>query len=367
MSKILISGYYGFSNAGDEALLTAILASLYAIEPEADITVISGNPSDTTAKHRVKSIFRFDAGKILSAMGQADLLLSGGGSLLQDVTSKRSLAYYLSMIALAKLRGKKVMLFAQGIGPIRNGFMRLLTRFICRRADVITVRDRDSAEELVRLGLEREKIEVTADSVLTLAPVSKDAGRQILKKAGLVLTEPIIGVSVRSWPENRRCLQQLAAGLARISRRYDAQVIVLPLQYPMDVEASKAVRNFIPPLAQKVVLLEEAYPTEVFLSLIGNFNLLVGMRLHALIFAAVMDVPFLAISYDPKVDSFVRAVGSEPVGTVENLLAEKVVEAACALWGKIPVVQKERIATMRALALSNAEKAFALLGDKNKK
>ena len=158
MSNILISGYYGFNNAGDEALLTAILASLYAIEPEADITVISGNPSETTTKHRVKSLFRFDAGKILSALGRADLLISGGGSLLQDVTSKRSLAYYLSIIALAKLRGKKVMLFAQGIGPIRSGFMRFLTRVICRQADVITVRDRESAEELVRLGLQREKI-----------------------------------------------------------------------------------------------------------------------------------------------------------------------------------------------------------------
>ena len=73
MSNILISGYYGFNNAGDEALLTAILASLYAIEPEADITVISGNPSETTTKHRVKSLFRFDAGKILSAHGRADL------------------------------------------------------------------------------------------------------------------------------------------------------------------------------------------------------------------------------------------------------------------------------------------------------
>ena len=139
----------------------------------------------------------------------------------------------------------------------------------------------------------------------------------------------------------------------------------MPLQYPMDVEASRAVRNFIPPLAQKVVLLEEAYPTEVFLSLIGNFDLLLGMRLHALIFAAVMDVPLLAISYDPKVDSFVKAIGSEPVGTIEDLLAENVAAAAGALWDKEPVVQHERIAEMRTLALTNAAKAFALLHEED--
>ena len=97
MSKIVISGYYGFNNAGDEALLTAILASLRAIEPDADITVISGNPGNTIIKHQVKSLYRFAAMRLLRAIGESDLVISGGGSLLQDVTSKRSLLYYLSV------------------------------------------------------------------------------------------------------------------------------------------------------------------------------------------------------------------------------------------------------------------------------
>ena len=120
MSKIVISGYYGFNNAGDEALLTAILAALRAVEPTVDITVISGNPGNTIAKHQVKSLYRFAAVRLLRAIREADLVISGGGSLLQDVTSKRSLAYYLSVIAAAKWKRKKVMLFAQGIGPIRS-------------------------------------------------------------------------------------------------------------------------------------------------------------------------------------------------------------------------------------------------------
>ena len=193
MSKIVISGYYGFNNAGDEALLTAILASLRAIEPKADITVISGNPGNTIVKHQVKSLYRFAAVRLLRAIGEADLVISGGGSLLQDVTSKRSLAYYLSIIAAAKWKGKKVMLFAQGIGPIRNRFMRLLTRLVVSKADVITVRDEDSAEELARMGVPAAKVEVTADSVLTLNPASKLDGKEILAKAGLDPYKPIIG------------------------------------------------------------------------------------------------------------------------------------------------------------------------------
>ena len=95
MNKIVISGYYGFANAGDEAMLTSIVRALRGVQPEIDLTVISGNPAETSAKHKVKSIYRFNFFKIYNALKNADMLLSGGGSLLQDVTSLRSLFYYL--------------------------------------------------------------------------------------------------------------------------------------------------------------------------------------------------------------------------------------------------------------------------------
>lgn len=361
MSNILISGYYGFNNAGDEALLTAILASLRAAEPEADIIVISGDPADTAKKHQVKSLHRFSVREILAAMDRADLVISGGGSLLQDVTSKRSLLYYLSVIALAKRKGKKVMLFAQGIGPIRSPFMRSLTRIVCRRADVITVRDQDSADELARLGIGRKKVEVTADSVLTLEKSPLEPGAKILAEAGVQTGRPIIGVTVRSWPENQRCLQQLGSALTHLGLSHKAQIVILPLQYPMDMEASTALQGYISSGPEPVILLQRTYSTEEFLSLIGNFDLLIGMRLHALIFAAVMGIPFLAVSYDPKVDSFVKAIGTQPVGTVENLSAAAVEKQAEALWGRAPFLQNARIAQMRRLALNNVDRASALL------
>lgn len=101
MTRLVISGYYGFGNAGDEAMLAAILEAILEVVPDADITVISGNPGHTAANHGVKAIGRFDMFGILNAIGRCDLLISGGGSLLQDVTSKRSLYYYLSIITLA--------------------------------------------------------------------------------------------------------------------------------------------------------------------------------------------------------------------------------------------------------------------------
>ena len=361
MSKIVISGYYGFNNAGDEALLTAILAALRAVEPKADITVISGNPGNTIAKHQVKSLYRFAAVRLLRAIGNADLVISGGGSLLQDVTSKRSLAYYLSVIAAAKWKGKKVMLFAQGIGPIRSRFMRILTRLVVNKADVITVRDRDSAEELARMGVPAAKVEVTADPVLMLNPESKIAGKAILAEAGLDPYRPIIGVSVREWPENQRCLKQLAAALGKLSEKFNAQIAVLPLQVSMDLQDSQLLQSYLPKIRNRTVLLRGEYSTEQFLSIIGSFRLLIGMRLHALIFAAVMKVPLMAISYDPKVDSFLKAIGTEAVGTVETLDAAKVVKTAEGLWGRKPQLQEEHLIAMQELAQSTVIKAFELL------
>ena len=361
MSKIVISGYYGFNNAGDEALLTAMLAALRAVEPKADITVISGNPGNTIVKHQVKSLYRFAAVRLLRAIGEADLVISGGGSLLQDVTSKRSLAYYLSIIAAAKWKNRKVMLFAQGIGPIRNRFMRMLTRLVVNKADVITVRDSDSAEELARMGVPTAKVEVTADPVLMLNPETKVAGKTILAEAGLDPYKPIVGVSVREWPDNQRCLKQLAAALGHLSEKFNAQIAILPLQVSKDLKDSQLLQNYLPKLGSKVVLLQGDYSTEEFLSIIGSFRLLIGMRLHALIFAAVMKVPLMAISYDPKVDSFLKAIGTEAVGTVETLDAGKVEQTAEKLWGHKPQLQEEHLAAMRELAQSTVSKVFELL------
>ena len=68
MSKIVISGYYGFANAGDEAMLTAIIKALRSTEKTVELTVISGNPPATAARHKVNSLHRFSFCKIFAAL-----------------------------------------------------------------------------------------------------------------------------------------------------------------------------------------------------------------------------------------------------------------------------------------------------------
>lgn len=358
MSKIVISGYYGFANAGDEAMLTAIVKSLRQAEASVDLTVISGNPRNTAAKHRVASIHRFSPLKIYSALASCDLLLSGGGSLLQDVTSKKSLLYYLAIIWLGKLLDKKVMLFAHGIGPIRSGLLRKLTKYVCSKADLITVRDTDSLVELERLGVALEKVRLTADAVLTLAQADKEQGLELLKKFNLNQDKPIVAISVRSWGADDKYLQEMAKVADSLIERKNVQIALLPLQYPADVTACKKLQQFMQ--SRDAVILDAAFDTEQFLALMGNFSLLIGMRLHALIFAAVMDVPFIALSYDPKIDGFVKEVAGINIGDIKNFAAEALLQAAQNVL-EIENSSNERLVQLRAKALENAQLAFELL------
>lgn len=358
MSKIVISGYYGFANAGDEAMLTAIVKSLRKAEESVDLTVISGNPHSTATKHQVASIHRFSPLKIYSALASCDLLLSGGGSLLQDVTSKKSLLYYLAIIWLGKMLDKKVMLFAHGIGPIRSGILRKLTKFVCSKADLITVRDTDSLEELERLGVALDKVRLTADAVLTLAQANKEQGVELLQKFNVSQTKPVVAISVRSWGSSDKYLQEIGKAADALVASKGVQIVLLPLQYPADVIACKKLQQFMK--CKETVILDTAFDTEQFLALMGNFSLLIGMRLHALIFAAVMEVPFIALSYDPKIDGFVKEVAGTNIGAIESLAAEDLLQAAQRVL-EFENSGNERLAQLRTKALENAQLAFNLL------
>lgn len=363
MSKIVISGYYGFANAGDEAMLTAIIKSLRQADKNVQLTVISGNPHITAAKHGVRSVHRFSLFSIISEIKSCDLLLSGGGSLLQDVTSQKSLLYYLTVLTCGWLLGKKVMLFAQGIGPIRSTFLRRLTRFVCSRADLITVRDIDSLAEIEKIGIDKSKAALTADAVLTLPQPDRNCGRKILKRFSVPEDRPLLAVSVRKWGRDEGYLREIADAARKIALDRNAFVLILPLQYSVDTGVCTRLQQYLVGVPSAVI----NYPcdTEEFLSIIGGCFLLMGMRLHALIFASVMQVPFVALSYDPKIDGFVKEVEGANAGKVEALTgaavlkaADEALEQSAGCW--------VRLKDLRVKAMQNISMAFALLNNRQK-
>lgn len=320
--SIVISGYYGFNNAGDEAILLSMLKSMRDFLPKAESVVLSGNPRNTEVAYDVKSVHRFDLFGIIRAIKHCDIFVSGGGSLLQDVTSKRSLFYYLGLIFLAKILNKPVMLYAQGVGPINNSFMRWLTGKVLAKVNFITVRDKESYEFLQSLGLSPEKMCVTADVVFMLPQPTLSDGKILMSRSGLNSNTEVVGVAVRSW-ENDKYLGALVDALDVLADQGN-QIYIIPFQYPTDVAVAKKLQKA---LRHPSKILDRVCSTEEMLSVIGNLSLLIGMRLHSLIFASVMKIPFVALEYDPKVESYVKNLGVSSAGNIKELTTVKILQA----------------------------------------
>lgn len=365
MSNVVISGYYGSRNAGDEAMLAAMVEVLSDFNPKVNITVISANPEDTKSRHCVNAVGWLDMLGIFAALRKADLLISGGGSLLQNVTSRRSLYYYLLVIWLAELVGTPVMLYAQGIGPINGSFARWAMGYIGNRVKMITVRDRGSLKELKALGITKPPIKPTADPVHAIHQVDKMMGKNILLQHGAkVGTMPLVCISVREWGGMQHYKQVVAQAADAVVEELGAQVVFLPMQYPEDVRTAEIVAGMT---KHQMVVLPEEYNTNELLSIVGNMDLLLGIRLHALIFAGVMGVPMLGLSYDPKVDRFLESVGEEAVGTLEDVQLDVLMEKIRSKWqsrADFGQQNEELFDNLRQLAMQNAELACGVMKTK---
>lgn len=364
MSNIVISGYYGSKNAGDEAMLAAMIEVLSDLDPKVNITVISANPKDTMERHGVQAVSWLGIPAIWRALHQADLLLSGGGSLLQNVTSRRSLYYYMGIIFLAFMARVPVMLYAQGIGPIRGHVARRLMAWIGNRVQLITVRDQGSLGELESLGITRPHIEATADPVLAIHPVDKGIGRSILKQYHADGAKPVVGISVREWCGWKHYKQVVAQTADQIAEEFGARVVFLPMQYPEDVRTAEIIAAHT---KHPVTVLNDEYTTSELLSIVGNMDLLIAVRLHALIFAGVMGIPMIGISYDPKIDRFLEYIGEKAVGDLQKISLEKLMGEVRCKWNDKAAFKArnaELLAKLRVLAVRNAELAFGLIQDK---
>ncbi len=335
---VAISGYYGFDNLGDEAVLYSLLEALREVFPAVRPVVLSHAPERTRALYGVEAVNRWRVTEVYRALAGADLVISGGGSLLQDVTGLKSLVYYLGVVWLARRLGKPVVFYAQGIGPVRSRTGRLLVRLVASDVQLITVRDAASARDLAEMGVTRPPVEVTADPVLGLDPArtGREKGMEILERAGILeppatgggnnsrpgedggsgTAVPVVGVSVREWPgfgaEQQRALARVGDDLCRRGYR----VLFIPLHYPEDLAVSRQVAAM---MQEGAIVLERGLTVGEAVSLFGCLDLLIGMRLHALILAAVMGVPPLGISYDPKIDRFLEQLGLQPGGRAADL------------------------------------------------
>jgi polysaccharide pyruvyl transferase CsaB len=262
---------------------------------------------------------------VLRELRRCDLLISGGGSLLQDITSRRSIRYYLAVIWLAFLMGKDVFIYSQGIGPIVSKQNRRLTAWTLRRVAGIVVRDEASAELLAEIGVPREKVVITADPVLRIRKAGLEAGREILAGEGFDVggDGPVVGFAVRERRTDSEFVDELCISARRLLSEAGARVLLIPFHHAEDMPVAMELERR---LEGGALALKGKYPPEEMLSIIGNMDLLVGVRLHALIYAAVMDVPMIAVSYDPKINSFMHSLGMKAMSAVGDFKSEYFME-----------------------------------------
>lgn len=279
---VALSGYYGFSNTGDEAIGLAVTTELKrrGLQP----IVLSADPTTTGRAWGVRACGRMNLPAVTRALLQARVLVSGGGGLLQDLTSRRTLQYYLAVIWLARRLGRRVVVLDQSVGPLSAWGEAAVRRAL--RGVSVSVRDRDSLAYLERLGL---KGVLGGDPALLLEPPA------VTRDPSLVVIAPRGG-----QPDVTSRLEAVARELVRAGRRVTA------LSFQPGVDTREAERLAALP---GVTFAEAASPGGA-LAVIAASGFVLGVRLHACILAAACGVPFAGVAYDPKVRGFCADAGA---------------------------------------------------------
>ncbi len=357
---VLISGSYGNGNVGDETILETIISQLRSHDPELPICVMSRRPRQTAQRNQVSSIYTFHPWKITARMKRAKLLISGGGSLIQNATSTRSLAFYLQVIRQAHRRGCKVMMYGCGIGPVTGKINRWWAgKRIDSNVDLITLRDPESKEELERLGVKRPEIRVTADPALLqrIPEEKRQSYEAYAQKAGLERQGNYCLFALRPWGNVHKKTALLAQAAEYVYEKHGLIPVLFMLEPGKDRAISQGVYDKI---RCPKVMLPELTDGAVICALMGDMKLVVTMRLHALIFAAGQGTPLVGISYDPKVRGFMEYMEQNSYVSMEELSEENLRNCVDrALGSREDSAQK--LDRLRSLAARNDALAWELM------
>lgn len=314
--KVTISGYYGFNNSGDDAILKAIVKDFKMALPNIEITALSKNPKNTQDTYGVKAVNRFNIMEVIRELWTTDMLISGGGSLLQDLTSTRSIFYYLAVIYMAKLFKKPVTVYANGIGPIKKRINRYLTMKILNRVDLITLRDFNSRKTLEEIEVKNKNIHITADPVFTLQSSGEERLKEIFSKEGIPLDKPLIGINIRQWKNFDKIKSVIISTIDYLISNFNINVVIIPMHYPEDLNVGKEIME---KTKENCFILSNRYNVEDIMGIIGKLELIIAMRLHSLIYAATQAVPMIGLVYDPKVEGFLDLLELDTKCDVSNI------------------------------------------------
>lgn len=360
-SGVVICGAYGMGNSGDEAILDAIVAEMRAIDPLMPLTVMTRDPAGASARLGLTAVHTFNFPRFLAVMRRRALYINGGGSLIQDVTSRRSLWYYLFTLRAAKRLGCKVMMYGCGIGPVkRPGGVERTRRVLNSCVDAITLREPDSIEELARFGVTKPEIILASDPALTLPSAPAEEVDAALEAAGAAPKGKYICFALRLWPGFGEKAGVFAAAARHAHEAYGLTPVFLPINHLDDGQAAALVAEKLGDTPH--VLLPGPMSSALVIGLMSRMQVVVSMRLHGLIFAAGQGVPLIGVSYDPKVTAFLRCVdaGCVPLEGLEEGELCRLIDGAAARSGDAAALE-ENVRKLRAIEHRSMETAARLL------
>ncbi len=326
---IAILGYYGYRNSGDDAILKSFIDHLKQNHKELSIVVLSNEPSQTRRAYSVQSIYRFHPFQVPALLSKTRLFIAGGGTLIQDDTSSRSLLYYLLMLHLAMKKGARLALLANGLGPLTRKKNRRAAATMLDRMDVITLRDSNAYEELTSLEVKKPITQVAADPAMALSPCDRSMGLEILLKERIPIDKNIVALCLRKWKRVKHSEKILAALADNISTKFNAIPLFISMQHPDDVRFSKRV---LKNMKQKGYILQNRYTVDETLSILGNVTMVAGMRLHSLIYAANLSIPMVGLAYEPKVNFFMESIHQPYVIWDETFSMDELMEKIHIIW-----------------------------------
>jgi polysaccharide pyruvyl transferase CsaB len=376
--RVLLAGYYGWGNTGDEAILAAVLADLRERRPDLAFVVVSADPAATAARHGVTGVPIGDIPAIADAAAGSDLVVLGGGGVFHDYWGCAShdvltrdhagIPFYAGFPLLAALTNRPSMIYAAGVGPLHSDEGRRLTRAAFQGASLATVRDAASRDLLGDIGV--PGVEVTADPAFSVRP-DLDAARRALSRLPAASGAPRLAVCLRSWMQDdpaRPWEDRAAQALDAVVERTGACVVFVPFQalsdyfLTDDVGAAERVMARMARHAHAVAL-DRAHEPAVVAGILAGCDLVVGMRLHAVVFAAAAGVPVVGLTYDPKVRALMAdlGLGDYALDLAEASRLDERIAAAWASRDALRAALGASAARLRARAAANADRALGLL------
>lgn len=314
MPHLLLAGHFGCGNLGDDAIL---LGFVQGIGGGFDLSVMSGAPEETYRNYGLRSIPRKDFGAFGDELAKSDALVFAGGSIFQDATSGRSVAYYSQLVKKAKNAGKKVFLVGQGVGPLDGFFSKRMAASAFNLADGIVCRDPSSPSLLKAIGVNKP-VKVGADLAYLLPeqPPTEETSYAV----GNMKT---VGIAPRPFGKDPKKAIQLFGDLARLLFQANMMPVLIEMDSkhdgPMIVEIGKHQGGKVPDIRKLVT------PMQVQ-GRMARMDSLIAMRLHAGILATTVGVPPLMVAYDPKVAAFAKMLDIANPVSIENLTAQRLFE-----------------------------------------